>query len=113
MIHIVTWLENRQYREELSAVCAGNGIRIVADEFENPEEFLAAFDRIDENIDVLAVSDSLLRQTDKKSFFENVRMSEPNIRIIIVFPGYRNQYIEEQIAEYKTVYGISDIIYEG
>ena len=38
---------------------------------------------------------------------------KPNIRIVIVFPGYRNQYIEDQISEYKNVYGISDIIYEG
>ena len=31
---------------------------------------------------------------------------------MIVFPGYRNQYIEQQIKEY-TELGISDIIYEG
>ena len=113
MINIVTWLKDNQYRNDLSVACAGNNICIVADEFENAEIFLNEFDRLDANIDVLVISDDLLHNVDKKQFFENVRLSEPNIRIVIVFPGYRNQYIEEQISEYKNVYGISDIIYEG
>lgn len=113
MINIVTWLKDNQYQNDLSVACAGNNICIVADEFENAEIFLNEFDRLDVNIDVLILSDDLLHDVDKKQFFENVRLSEPNIRIVIVFPGYRNQYIEEQISEYKNVYGISDIIYEG
>jgi len=31
------WLDNSKYKNELSAVCAGNGIRIVEDEFETSE----------------------------------------------------------------------------
>ncbi len=113
MINIVMWLSSNRYQDNLHTVCAGNNICIVADEFENAEAFLDEFDKLDVNIDVLVISDGLLHDVDKKQFFDNVRSSEPNIRIVIVFPGYRNQYIEEQISEYKNVYGISDIIYEG
>ena len=35
MINVVTWLDSNKYRSEISAVCAGNGIRIVADEFKD------------------------------------------------------------------------------
>lgn len=112
MINIVTWLESNDVKDELSAVCAGNGIRIVEDEFENVQNFLMKFDSIDTNIDVLVIADRNLENTDKKSFFEEVCVTEPNIRIVIVFPGYRNEYIEEQIAEYKAL-GIYEIIYEG
>ncbi len=112
MINVVTWLDNNKYRAELSAVCAGNGIRIVADEFENASDFLRAFDEIDTNIDVLVIGSGNLENVDKRSFFEDVCVTEPNLRIIIVFPGYRNEYIEKQISEYKAL-GITDIIYEG
>lgn len=112
MINIVAWLENNDVKNELSAVCAGNGIRIVKDEFENAQDFLMKFDATDTNIDVLVIADRNLENTDKKSFFEEVCVTEPNIRIVIVFPGYRNEYIEEQIAEYKAL-GIYEIIYEG
>lgn len=112
MIHIVTWLDSNTYHNELAAACAGNGIRIVADEFKDAQDFLKTFDSIDTNIDVLVISNSNLENIDKKSFFEDVCVTEPNLRIVIVFPGYRNQYIEEQISEYKAL-GISEIIYEG
>ena len=112
MINVVTWLDNNKYRAELSAVCAGNGIRIVADEFEGVSDFLRAFDEIDTNIDVLVIGSGNLENADKRSFFEDVCVTEPNLRIIIVFPGYRNEYIEKQISEYKAL-GITDIIYEG
>lgn len=112
MINVVTWLDSNKYRNEISAVCAGNGIRIVADEFMNSQDFLREFDSIDANIDVLVIANSNLENVDKKSFFEDVCVTEPNLRIVIVFPGYRNQYIEEQISEYKAL-GIYEIIYEG
>lgn len=112
MINVVTWLDNNRYRNELSTACAGNGIKIVADEFKNASDFLKSFDEIDTTIDVLVISNSNLENIDKKSFFEDVCVTEPNLRIVIVFPGYRNQYIEEQISEYKAL-GISEIIYEG
>ena len=112
MINIVTWLENNNAGNDLSAVCAGNGIRIVEDEFEDVQNFLVKFDSIDTNIDVLVIADRNLESIDKKRFFEEVCVTEPNLRIVIVFPGYRNEYIEEQIAEYKTL-GIYEIIYEG
>ena len=112
MINVVTWLDNNKYRDEISSVCAGNGIRIVADEFMNSQDFLREFDAIDANIDVLVIANSNLENVDKKSFFEDVCVTEPNLRIVIVFPGYRNQYIEEQISEYKAL-GIYEIIYEG
>ncbi|MBQ2923867.1 MAG: hypothetical protein IJE60_12395 [Tyzzerella sp.] len=112
MINVVTWLDSNKYRNEISAVCAGNGIRIVADEFKDANDFLRTFDSIDTNIDVLVIANSNLENVDKKSFFEDVCVTEPNLRIVIVFPGYRNQYIEEQISEYKAL-GIYEIIYEG
>lgn len=112
MIHVVTWFDGEKYHNELPAVCAGNGIRIVADEFADVPDFLKTFDSLDTNIDVLVISNSNIEKIDKKNFFENVRVTEPNLRIVIVFPGYRNQYIEEQISEYKEL-GISEIIYEG
>ena len=112
MINIVTWLKDNKYREKLSMACARNNIRIVADEFENLSAFLSAFDEIDINIDVLVVSHEMLAETDIKEFLEKVKENEPNLRVVIVFPGYRNQYIEQQIKEY-TEFGISDIIYEG
>ena len=112
MINIVMWLSDNKYKDELSVACARSNIRIVADEFENHEDFLKEFDVMDTNIDVLAISNDRLAGTDIKRFLEEVRLTEPNIRIVVIFPGYRNQYIEEQIAEYKRL-GISDIIYEG
>ncbi len=112
MINVVTWLDNNTYRNELSTVCAGKGIRIVADDFEDMTEFMNSFDEFDSNIDVLVVGNGKLENIDKKSFFEDVCVTEPNLRIVVVFPGYRNQYIEEQISEYKAL-GIQDIIYEG
>lgn len=112
MINVVAWLDSNKYRNEISAVCAGNGIRIVADEFKDANDFLRTFDSIDANIDVLVIANSNLENVDKKSFFEDVCVTEPNLRIVIVFPGYRNQYIEEQISEYKAL-GIYEIIYEG
>lgn len=107
MINIVTWLENNDVKNELSVVCAGNGIRIVEDKFENAQDFLMKFDAIDTNIDVLVIADRNLENTDKKSFFEEVCVTEPNIRIVIVFPGYRNEYIEEQIAVWAALGQIS------
>lgn len=65
MINIVTWLESNDVKDELSAVCAGNGIRIVEDEFENAQDFLMKFDAIDTNIDVLVIADRNLENTDK------------------------------------------------
>ena len=112
MINIVTWLKDNKYREKLSMACARNNIRIVADEFEDLSAFLSAFDELDTNIDVLVVSHEMLAETDIKEFLEKVKENEPNLRVVIVFPGYRNQYIEQQIKEY-TEFGISDIIYEG
>lgn len=113
MINIVTMLGSVKNFNSLSAACAKNDIRIAADNFEDAYEFIGAFDSLNMNIDAAVISDEMLKEMDKKDFFETIRASEPNIRIIIVFPGYRNQYIEEQITEYREVYGISDIIYEG
>lgn len=112
MINVVTWLDTDKYRSELLSVCASNGIRIVEDEFLNIEEFLHIFNSIDTNIDVLVVSNTNLESVDKRQFFENVCTTEPNLRIVIIFPGYRNEYIEQQISDYRKM-GISDIIYEG
>ncbi|MBR2021054.1 MAG: hypothetical protein IJ939_01325 [Clostridia bacterium] len=62
MINVVTWLDSNKYRSEISAVCAGNGIRIVADEFEGAQDFLRTFDSIDANIDVLVIANSNLER---------------------------------------------------
>ena len=112
MINVVTWLSGNKYKEDLSVACARSNIRIIADEFEDHTSFLEEFDAIDANIDALVISNERLTGTDIKKFLNEIRHIEPNIRIIVVFPGYRSQYIEEQITEYKNL-GISDIIYEG
>ena len=104
------WLGKIKCGEDLAIVFARNNIRIVDESFENADDFL---DRFNTNVDVLVIADTLLLGADRKKLFRRIRQTEPNIRIVIVFPGYRNQYIEDQISEYKNVYGISDIIYEG
>ena len=82
---------------------------VVSNTFAGTEDFLQKFDELDVNIDVLVACDSVLHDADKRSFFDNIRTIEPNIRIVIMFPGYRNQYIEDQITEYKNLYGVSDM----
>ena len=113
MINVVIWLGKIKYSADLAIVFARNNIRIVDENFENTDDFIDRFDSLDANVDVLVIADALLLGTDRKKLFQRIRQIEPNIRIVIVFPGYRNQYIEDQISEYKNVYGISDIIYEG
>lgn len=113
MINIVTMFANPEKQKELELDLTRNNIRFVAGDFANADEFLNAFNEINVNIDAAVISDDCLNGTDKKEFFETVRFSEPNIRIIIVFTGYRNQYIEEQIKEYKESMKVDDIIYEG
>ena len=107
------WLGKIMCGEDLAIVFARNNIRIVDENFENADDFLDRFDTLNANVDVLVIADTLLLGADRKKLFRRIRQTEPNIRIVIVFPGYRNQYIEDQISEYKNVYGISDIIYEG
>ena len=106
MINIVTWLDNNKYRDELSAVCAGNGIRIVADEFEDIRDFFEKFEALDANVDVLVIGNGNIENADKMSFFEDVRLTEPNLRIVIVFPGYRNQYSCREIGNRYIQSGI-------
>lgn len=113
MINTVMWLGKIMCGEDLAIVFARNNIRIVDENFENADDFLDRFDTLNANVDVLVIADTLLLGADRKKLFRRIRQTEPNIRIVIVFPGYRNQYIEDQISEYKNVYGISDIIYEG
>ena len=67
MIHVVTWFDGEKYHNELPAVCAGNGIRIVADEFADVPDFLKTFDSLYTNIDVLVISNSNIEKIDKKN----------------------------------------------
>ena len=113
VINIVTWLSDEGRNEELAAFCAGEDIRIAADSFQGTEDFLEKFSNLDVNVDVVVLNDKILGEGDKKTFFENIRAIEPNVRVIVIFPGYRNQYVEDQIKEYKERYGVSDIIFEG
>ncbi len=113
MINAVLWLGKIKYESGLAMNFAKNNIRIVDENFEDIEDFIDRFDSLDTNVDVLVIADAVILSADRKKLFQRIRQIEPNIRIIIVFPGYRNQYIEEQISEYRNVYGISDIIYEG
>lgn len=113
MINVVIWLGNIKYSEDLAIILAKNNIRIVDEDFEDANDFTSRFDALDTTVDVLVVADKLLHGVDRKKLFQRIRQVEPNIRIVIVFPGYRNQYIEDQISEYRNVYGISDIVYEG
>lgn len=112
MINIVMWLKEDKNNEKISMACARNSIRIVESEFENISDFLNIFSELDTNIDVLVISHEMLAETDINEFVGVVRETEPNLRIVIVFPGYRNQYIEPQVKEYAKL-GIPDIIYEG
>ena len=113
MINVVLWLGKTKHSDDLAIIFARNNIRIVDEHFDNNDDFIDRFDALDTNVDVLVIADTLLLNTDRKKLFARIRQIEPNIRIVIVFPGYRNQYIEDQISEYKNVYGITDIIYEG
>ena len=111
MINVVIWLGNIKYSDNLAIILAENNIRIVDENFEDAEDFTRRFDALDTTVDVLVVADKLLHGVDRRKLFQRIRQVEPNIRIVIVFPGYRNQYIEDQISEYRNDYGISDIIY--
>lgn len=113
MINIVSMFANPEKQKSLELDLASNDIRFAAQDFTNADEFLKIFDELNTNIDAAVISDECLSGTDKKEFFDAIRFSEPNIRIIIVFSGYRNQYIEEQIKEYKESLKVDDIIYEG
>ena len=113
MINVVIWLGNIKYSDDLAIILAKNNIRIVDEDFEDADDFTRRFDALDANVDVLVVADKLLHGVDRRKLFQRIRQVEPNIRIVIVFPGYRNQYIEDQISEYRNDYGISDIVYEG
>ena len=113
MINVVLWLGKTKHSDDLAIIFARNNIRIVDEHFDNNDDFMDRFDALDTNVDVLVIADTLLLNTNRKKLFARIRQIEPNIRIVIVFPGYRNQYIEDQISEYKNVYGITDIIYEG
>lgn len=99
MINVVIWLGKIKYSADLAIVFARNNIRIVDENFENTDDFIDRFDSLDANVDVLVIADALLLGADRKKLFQRIRQIEPNIRIVIVFPGYRNQYIEDQISE--------------
>jgi len=108
MVNVVLWLGGR-IDAELAMHFARHDIRIVDEKFENAEDFASRFDELDANVDVLVIADNQLASADRNALFARIRESEPNIRIVIIFPGHRSQYIDEQIAEYRDC----DIIYEG
>ena len=108
MVNVVLWLGGK-IDAELAMHFARHDIRIVDEGFENAEDFVSRFDALDTNIDVLIIAENQLASADRKSLFARIREIEPNIRIVIIFPGHRSQYIDEQIAEYRDC----DIIYEG
>ena len=113
MIHVVTLFGDQHKQDILEAACTRQNIRFVREDFQSAEELLEGFGAIDTTVDVVIIGEPLLGTSKKSELFGTIRNAEPNIRIIVLFPGYRNQYIEEQIREYKEVYGISDILYEG
>ena len=113
MINVVTMFASQSKQEALELDLARNDIRLAAPDFENADEFMRAFEEFNINIDAAVISDKTLSEVNKKDFFESIRFSEANLRIIIVFEGYRNQYTAEQILEYKEVFHVDDIIYEG
>ena len=108
MVNVVLWLGGRS-DAELAMYFARHDIRIVDEGFESAEDFVNRFDALDTNVDVLVIADNQLASADRTALFARIRESEPNIRIVIIFPGHRSQYIDEQIAEYRDC----DIIYEG
>lgn len=113
MIHVVTLFGDQHKQDALEIACARQNIRFVREDFQDTDTFLGLFDRIDTTVDAAVISEPLLGTGDKPLLFETLRTAEPNIRIMILFPGYRNQYMEDQIREYKETYGVSDILYEG
>ena len=108
MVNVVLWLGGK-IDAELAMHFARHDIRIVDEGFENAEDFASRFDVLDANVDVVVIADTMIQSSDRKSLFARIRESKPNIRIVIIFPGHRSQYIDEQIAEYRDC----DIIYEG
>ena len=113
MIHAVTLFGDQKKQDLLELECIRANIRFVRKDFNSAEELLQEFETIDTTVDAAVISELQMDQTDKAEVIENLRTAEPNIRIIILFPGYRNQYIEDQIREYKEKFGITDILYEG
>lgn len=113
MIHVVTLFGDQRKQDALEIDCARENIQFVGEDFQNVQQFMESFERIDTMIDVVIISEMMLEAANKKEIFSSIQNAEPNIRIIILFPGYRNQYIEDQIKAYKEVYGITDILYEG
>ena len=113
MIHVVTLFGDQHKQDALEAECERQNIRFVRKDFQSAQEFLKCFAEVNRTVDVAVMREPLLEAEDKPALFSAIRDAEPNIRIVILFPGYRNQYIEEQIRAYKEVYGISDILYEG
>ncbi|MBQ2708581.1 MAG: hypothetical protein IJF67_09970, partial [Clostridia bacterium] len=108
MVNVILWLGGK-IDAELAMHFARHDIRIVDEGFESAEDFASRFDALDANVDVLVIADNQLAPADRTALFARIRESEPNIRIVIIFPGHRSQYIDEQIAEYRDC----DIIYEG
>ena len=108
MVNVILWLGG-QSDAELAMHLARHDIRIVDEGFETEEDFVSRFDTLDVDVDVVVIADSQLASADRNALFARIRESEPNIRIVIIFPGHRSQYIDEQIANYRDC----DIIYEG
>jgi len=108
MVNVVLWLGGR-IDAEFAMHFARHDIRIVDEEFDSVKEFIGRFDAIEINVDVVVLSNNNLVSADRTALFARIREIEPNVRIVIIFPGHRSQYIDEQIAEYRDC----GIIYEG
>ena len=107
MVNVVLWLGG-QIDAELAMHFARHDIRIVDEGFENAEDFINRFALLEADVDVIVITDCHLT-SDRQALFAQIREIEPNVRIVIIFPGHRSQYIDEQIAEYRDC----DIIYKG
>lgn len=113
MIHLVTMLANQGKQEAMELDLARNDIRIVAPDFADAGAFMEVFEELEVNVDVAVIADECLGNVNKKEFFDTLRLSEPNLCLIVVLSGYRNQYIKEQIREYKESFGADALLYEG
>lgn len=107
------WLGSTKCPNELAMVFARKDIRIVGDGFNDADDFFTYISSIEGTIDVIVIAEKILRSYDRTSILCRLKAHFPNSRIVLIFQGYRNHYTSLQTAEYKDVYGITDIIFEG
>ncbi len=113
MINVVLWLGNAKCPNEFAMTFARKDIRIVGDGFNSADDFWTYVSSIEDAVDVIVIAEHVMQSLDQASLLRKLKAAFPSSRIVLIFQGYRNHYTSPQTAEYKSTYGITDIIFEG